>query len=181
MTKKQMYLLFCVSIVLWGCSSTKVVLNNKINALRDAIKTEIPKSRIRDEKEALDFQTRIHNLKFDNPSSEVLLNYLQRNSYIEENIRSCFSEKIAEIILQEFFGEQYALFSTDYIQVKINNINFSAEYLCNHMDIPTIVSLIYITEDDDPKKMRLFYKVNYFFEYSTIGALNNGKKCYIFY
>ena len=88
-----MYLLFCVSIVLWGCSSTKVVLNNKINALRDAIKTEIPKSRIRDEKEALDFQTRIHNLKFDNPSSDVLLNYLQRNSYIEENIRSCFSEK----------------------------------------------------------------------------------------
>lgn len=181
MTKKQMYLLFCVSIVLWGCSSTKVILNNKINALRDAIKTEIPKSRIRDEKEALDFQTRIHNLKFDNPSSDVLLNYLQRNSYIEENIRSCFSEKIAEIILQEFFGERYALFSTDYIQVKINNINFSAEYLCNHMDIPNIVSLIYITEDDDPKKMRLFYKVNYFFEYSTIGALNNGKKCYIFY
>ena len=102
MTKKLKYLLFCVSIVLWGCSSTKVVLNYKTNALRDAIKTEIPKSRIRDEKEALDFQTRIHNLKFDNPSSDALLNYLKRNSYIEENIRNCFSEKIAEIILQEF-------------------------------------------------------------------------------
>ena len=168
-------------LVLFYGDAHQLKLYSIINALRDAIKTEIPKSRIRDEKEALDFQTRIHNLKFDNPSSDVLLNYLQKNNYIEENIRSCFGEKIAEIILQEFFGERYALFSTDYIQVKINNINFSAEYLCNHMDIPNIVSLIYITEDDDPKKMRLFYKVNYFFEYSTIGALNNGKKCYIFY
>jgi|GEM_PF-2121675 len=182
MTKKQIYLLFLIIIIaLWSCTSTDTIKNNKITKVQNSIKREIRNSRARDETEALDFQIRLHKLQHDNPNSDTLLKYLQINGYIEEDIRKCFGEGIAKIILQEFFGEKQELFSTDYIQIKINNINFSAEYLCDHMDIPNIASFVYVTENNNPEKMRLFYKINYSLEYSATGTLNNGKKCYIFY
>ncbi|MGI5174089.1 hypothetical protein H0R92_10900 [Treponema sp. OMZ 840] len=181
MTKQQIYLLFLIIITLWGCTSTNTIKNNKMTKIQNSIKREISNSRVRDEKEALDFQIRLHKLQYDNPNSDTLLKYLQINGYIEEDIRKCFSEKIAKTILEEFFGEKYKLFSTDYIQIKINNISFSAAYLYEHMDIPNIASFVYVTENNNPEKMRLFYKVNYSLEYSAIGTLNNGKECYIFY
>lgn len=181
MTKNQIYLLFLIIIALWICTSTDTIKNNKMTKIKNSITKEIPNSRVRDEAEALNFQIRLHKLQHDNPNSDTLLKYLQINGYIEEDIRKCFSEEIAKIILQEFFSEKHKLFSTDYIQIKINNINFSAEYLCDHMDVPNIASFVYVTENNNPEKMRLFYKINYSLEYSTIGTLNNGKKCYVFY
>ena len=131
MTKNQIYLLFLIIIALWSCTSTDTIKNNKMTKIKNSITKEIPNSRVRDEAEALNFQIRLHKLQHDNPNSDTLLKYLQINGYIEEDIRKCFSEEIAKIILQEFFGGKHKLFSTDYIQIKINNINFSAEYLCD--------------------------------------------------
>lgn len=182
MTKKYIVLILSVIILIVCCASNRPpITKHKVESLREKSLQAIDNCRIFDEKNTERFKAIIHQNGEDNVCSDALLEILWKRGYVEADIRKTFNHDIARIFLDEIFEEEYDPFSVHYITVSRGGIKFSLEYLSGHMQLPNIVSFVYVFEEDNPEDMRMFYKVNYGFGYYDEEDLTDERKILAFY
>lgn len=164
--------LFCFTIICFlvcSCSSTNISYAKK-NEIETKLNIALENCSKRSKENSMQFEQTLRYRAIINKFSNTLIQTLLDNEYIEIDFNEVFNIEIEKVLMRELFHREADVFlgSTITKIFEINGIDYFLFYMDkNEKNYPNLYTVVYV-DDSERKKIRVFYKINYYLEYEVL-------------